>query len=93
MRIPDPFTLIIFGGTGDLSHRKLFPALFKLYFQKRLATSFKIVGLGRRTYSDKVYREQIAESLSEEKQSDLEREKLTSFLEHIHFQPLDVSKK
>ena len=93
MRIPDPFTLIIFGGTGDLSHRKLFPALFKLYFQKRLATSFKIVGLGRRTYSDKVYREQIAESLSEEKQSDLERENLTSFLEHIHFQPLDVSKK
>ena len=90
MRIPDPFTLIIFGGTGDLSHRKLFPALFKLYQQKRLAETFKIIGLGRKTFSDETFRSKINDSLLSESEHPSESRQVDSFLEHVHFQSLDM---
>lgn len=93
MRIPDPFTLIIFGGTGDLSHRKLFPALFKLYGQKRLAPSFEILGLGRKALSDEDYRAQIVMSLQKEVELESEQKTLAAFMKHVHFQNLDVGQK
>ncbi|MBC8192018.1 MAG: glucose-6-phosphate dehydrogenase [Candidatus Marinimicrobia bacterium] len=92
MRIPDPFTLIIFGGTGDLSHRKLFPALFKLYQQKRLAETFEIIGLGRRALSDETFRLKISTSLLSESEHPSESDQVKTFLEHIHFQGLDMGK-
>jgi len=90
MRIPDPFTLIIFGGTGDLSHRKLFPALYKLFQQKRLAPAFEILGLGRKALSNEDFREQIRVSLLKEIDLESEQETLTAFIQHVHFQNLDV---
>ncbi|MCF7826129.1 MAG: glucose-6-phosphate dehydrogenase [Candidatus Marinimicrobia bacterium] len=90
MRIPDPFTLIIFGGTGDLSHRKLFPALYKLFLQKRLAPSFEILALGRKALSNEDFREQIRTSLQKDVDFESEQEILDSFMTHVHFQNLDV---
>ena len=89
MRIPDPFTLVIFGGSGDLSHRKLFPALFKLFTQSRLPAEFKILGLGRKVVSDEQFRKQLGESL-QSKQA-LDAKTLGSFFSHVHFQTLDIS--
>ncbi len=91
MRTPDPFTLIIFGGTGDLSHRKLFPALYKLFLQQRLPQRFKVLGLGRNEISDKVFREQLTHSLSDDTSGSSEREQIQFFLQHVHFQQLDMS--
>jgi len=44
--------IIIFGGTGDLSYRKLYPALYDLYKLGKLSQDFKILGIGRRNYED-----------------------------------------
>jgi glucose-6-phosphate 1-dehydrogenase len=44
---PDPLTLVIFGATGDLTHRKLIPALYDLHKNKLLPETFAIVGFGR----------------------------------------------
>lgn len=51
-------TFTIFGGTGDLTFRKLLPALYNLQVSKKLEASFRIVIIGRRTYTQKSYGEQ-----------------------------------
>ena len=48
--------MIIFGASGDLTKRKLMPALYSLYRDKRLTGSFTVLGIGRTVYSDEDYR-------------------------------------
>lgn len=48
----DKFAMIIFGASGDLTKRKLMPALYSLYRDKRLTGSFTVLGIGRTVYSD-----------------------------------------
>jgi len=51
----DPFDIVIFGGTGDLSRRKLLPALFHRYLDGQIDKSCKIVGVARSKMSRKVF--------------------------------------
>src|SRR5207244_10919239 len=62
-RMPDPFTLVIFGATGDLAGRKLFPALFALARGQFLPADFIVVGVGRRAKDDAAFREDVRKSL------------------------------
>ena len=55
----DKFAMIIFGASGDLTKRKLMPALYSLYRDKRLTGSFTVLGIGRTVYSDEDYRSYI----------------------------------
>ena len=50
--IPDPGILVIFGASGDLTKRKLLPALFHLRQNKLLPDKFSIVGVARRPLGD-----------------------------------------
>jgi glucose-6-phosphate 1-dehydrogenase len=50
-RTPEPVTLVIFGGTGDLARRKLLPALFRLWQHQLLPESFAIVGVAREQFT------------------------------------------
>lgn len=52
----DKFVMIIFGASGDLTKRKLMPALYSLYRDKRLKGGFSVIGVGRTVYSDADYR-------------------------------------
>ena len=54
--MPKSFSFIIFGASGDLTKRKLFPALLGLFSEKRLPQKFEIVGIGRTPYNDSEYR-------------------------------------
>ena len=54
-----PCLITIFGATGDLSHRKLFPSLFHLFQQDNLDEHIAIIGIGRRDYTNEVFREQV----------------------------------
>src|ERR1700761_1993154 len=58
-----PCAMVIFGGTGDLTARKLFPALYNLIQGKMLTDDFAILGVGRNDYSDEEYRTQMGEKL------------------------------
>src|SRR5512136_2848928 len=49
-------TIVIFGATGDLTQRKLIPALFNLCRKNRLPENLRIVGYGRRPWSDDDFR-------------------------------------
>ncbi len=58
-----PCTLVIFGATGDLTHRKLFPALYNLAIDGLLPTHFSTIGVARRELSDSDFRSDIAGSI------------------------------
>jgi len=58
---PESCTVVIFGATGDLTHRKLVPALYNLAIDGELPSSVKIVGFARREKSDEVFREGLKE--------------------------------
>jgi glucose-6-phosphate 1-dehydrogenase len=58
-----PCAMVIFGGTGDLTGRKLFPALYNLVQAKLLTADFAIVGVGRNDYTTEQYRQQMGEKL------------------------------
>ncbi len=57
------FCMLIFGGTGDLSCRKLLPTLYHLYQEEKLISDFSIIGLGRRKMSHEEYRKYIRQAL------------------------------
>jgi glucose-6-phosphate 1-dehydrogenase len=60
---PGPTTLVIFGGTGDLTRRKLLPALYHLSRGQRLPARFSIVGVARDPLGEEGFRRQFWESL------------------------------
>lgn len=64
-RVPDPCALVIFGASGDLTRRKLVPAIWHLAQQGRLPDAFALVGVARRELDDEAFRQQMAEALVE----------------------------
>lgn len=80
-----PTTLIIFGATGDLSRRKLIPALFDLYQKTLLPAQFYIVGFSRRAFSDEEFRNFVRTALLE-KNKIIDNNLLDAFLAQIYCQ-------
>ena len=64
-RTPEPQILVIFGASGDLTQRKLVPALYKLRRERRLPPETTIVGVARRDWSDDYFREQMREGIEQ----------------------------
>ncbi len=58
-------TIVIFGATGDLTSRKLIPALYNLYRRDRLPKEFQIVGFARRPYSNEDFRGTMQKAVQE----------------------------
>lgn len=56
---PDPCGLVIFGASGDLAERKLFPSLFRLRTTGQLPKNFYAVGVGRTALSDDAFRDRV----------------------------------
>jgi glucose-6-phosphate 1-dehydrogenase len=59
-----PCAVVIFGANGDLTKRKLMPALYRLAFEGRLAPGFAIIGLSRTPMSDDQFRDNMRESVA-----------------------------
>ncbi|MGI9659756.1 MAG: glucose-6-phosphate dehydrogenase [Gaiellaceae bacterium] len=64
-RTPDPCSIVIFGASGDLSHRKLLPGLYALAFNGLLPESFAVLGVGRRELADDAFRAQMRAAVEE----------------------------
>lgn len=63
VKAKEPATLVIFGASGDLSQRKLIPALYQLYQAHFLPERFVIVGFSRTQMSDDAFRERMQQGL------------------------------
>jgi len=62
-RPPEPCTMVLFGATGDLAHRKIFPALYSLASGGELPSPFAIVATSTSVGEAEVYREQVRQSI------------------------------
>ncbi len=60
-RLPEPCTVVIFGASGDLTKRKLVPALYSLMAERLLPPSFAVVGYARKEVSDVAFRGEMKE--------------------------------
>ncbi len=64
-RMPEPNIIVFFGASGDLTKRKLVPALYHLKRERRLPPELTIVGVARRAWSDDYFREQMREGVDQ----------------------------
>jgi glucose-6-phosphate 1-dehydrogenase len=88
-RVITPQCLIIFGASGDLTHRKLIPALFELFKQRRLPSEFAVLGCARRPWDDETFRTRMTEALAD--QVEAEQEAWEAFLPGLFYEPADLS--
>ncbi len=61
----DPIAFVIFGVTGDLTHRKLLPALYELLRENRLSAPVYIIGFARRDWDDQILRDSLKKAIHE----------------------------
>ncbi|HBS42728.1 MAG TPA: glucose-6-phosphate dehydrogenase [Oceanospirillales bacterium] len=91
MHIHAPFELVLFGGLGDLSLRKLMPALYMLHYDNRLPQG-KIYAVTRQSPEPDAFRKQIESSLKSHVAAPyLELSKLDAFLDSVHCLTLNVN--
>ena len=62
-RKPDPCALVIFGASGDLTHRKLFPALYALAYRRLLPERFAVVGVARTEQTTEQFEREMREAV------------------------------
>ena len=91
-RVPDPAIVVVFGATGDLSHRKIFPAFYNLRRARLLPTETSIVGYSRRPYTDAAFSDEMKEAVVEHSRNEVEGALWNDFAETIHYQQGDFSK-
>ncbi|KAA0764345.1 glucose-6-phosphate dehydrogenase [Bacillus sp. SH5-2] len=60
----DSMTFLLFGATGDLAKRKIYPALYKLFSNQNIPQSISIIGIGRRVMSDVEFQTKVEQSLA-----------------------------
>src|ERR1700677_466239 len=83
-RIPDPTILVIFGASGDLTKRKLLPALYHLRQNNLLPANFSIVGVARRPLGDE-FAADMREGIVEFGDVEASDPKLDEFVQQISY--------
>lgn len=83
--------IVIFGGTGDLAYRKLYPALYNLHVLGNLDDDFKIVGVGRRGYSEEEYIGIIKKWTEEFSRMKYTEKDFEDFKDRISYVKMDMS--
>jgi glucose-6-phosphate 1-dehydrogenase len=88
----EPCTIVIFGASGDLTARKLIPALYHLFKDKQMPADFRIVGFARREKSDASWREELRVALDKFSRSKpVDAAVWATFAERIHYCQGDIS--
>jgi glucose-6-phosphate 1-dehydrogenase len=85
-RLVEPCILVIFGATGDLTARKLVPALYSLLHDGQLPSLFACIGFARRPKTDAQFREEMAKAISEfTRTKPVEESLLKHFQDHLFY--------
>ena len=83
----DPCTIVIFGASGDLTSRKLIPALFRMYAVGSLPRPFTVVGCARTRMNDGEFRRHLEKEM--EREADLDKGLWREFAAHLYYFRLD----
>jgi glucose-6-phosphate 1-dehydrogenase len=81
----EPFTLVIFGGTGDLSRKKLLPALYHLFLKNELPERFSILSVGGSQLEEEQYRTLVERALRGSDEVCFNGEKWDRFRSHLFY--------
>lgn len=84
-----PCMIVIFGASGDLTKRKLIPALYDLYTRNQMPANFAIVGVSRTPFSDEDFRHKLYDFKPDNYQ---DGQKWNEFADHIHYHAGDSTK-
>jgi glucose-6-phosphate 1-dehydrogenase len=84
-------SLVIFGASGDLTHRELIPSLCNLYCKGRLPRGLNIVGVARRPLSDEDFRESLYQAMQEGDGFVANPNEWRDFSSRVFYIPGDVS--
>ena len=88
---PEPTVFVIFGGAGDLSWRKLIPALHNLYLDNWLPEKFLVIGTGHRHTSDEDFRRHLREGVDKfSRRGKTTDEEWLDFAAHLNFMAADL---
>lgn len=88
-----PHTFVIFGASGDLTQRKLIPALYQNHRKGRLPEQTRIVGFSRTKFSHDEWRKDLAESTEKFAGDRFDRADWDNFASSIYYQPGDIGKQ
>ncbi len=92
-RVADPAVMVIFGATGDLSGRKLLPALYNLAKQRSLPAGFAVVGAAMSDVTDDAFRKHASEKIHEfSRTQPIDDRVLDAFLSSLSYVKVDFSK-
>ena len=83
-------TIVIFGASGDLTSRKLVPALFQLFRKGRLVKPLRVVGFSRSKFTHEQWREKLRETTAKFAGKNFEEDKWQQFAEQIYYHPGDI---
>lgn len=90
----ESMTFVLFGATGDLAKRKIYPALYNLYIEDRLPEKISIIGLGRREQSQADFQDKVKDSLfTYSRRVEHSEQGLNPFLKAFRYCVLDATKK
>src|SRR5690606_36246777 len=87
-----PFDLVVFGATGDLSLRKLFPALLHRFLDGQIPAQSRIIGVARSDLDTEAFRRMVHESRGKfAPGACVDEARCAEFLEHIEYVRLDAT--
>lgn len=91
-KVPEPGAMVIFGASGDLTARKLIPALYDLAAQRRLPMEFAVVGVSRTPMSHDEFRKKLRKTLGEQRSGEVSDSVWDSFCGSVFYLPGDTKK-
>ncbi len=83
-------TIVIFGASGDLTSRKLIPALYRLFIKGRLPEGSRIVGVARSAFDDQQWRDSLRDTTQKYAESSFDGESWDRFSEDVYYRPGDL---
>src|SRR5438874_12821822 len=81
--VPQPCAIVIFGATGDLTHRELIPALYNIAADGELPPAVAVIGFARRSKSDDEFRNELAQPTKQFSRQDLREDIWKTFAQSI----------
>ncbi|WP_404407856.1 glucose-6-phosphate dehydrogenase [Jeotgalibacillus malaysiensis] len=89
----ESMSFVLFGATGDLAKRKIFPALYNLFLDKKMPKAFSVIGLGRSSLSHDEFQTHVEESIKAfSRQTIVEKEEFDAFIKVFRYHQMDVTK-
>ncbi|WP_054861207.1 MULTISPECIES: glucose-6-phosphate dehydrogenase [Gracilibacillus] len=79
--------IVIFGATGDLANRKLYPSIYRLYRNGKLSKNFAVIGVARRPLTNEDFRNNVKESINGLNDPSIDPDEFAS---HFHYNPFDI---